>query len=346
MRFSPGRLLSAIGVYARHSPVRVLLLVGTSVAYGTLGYHLIEGWGLLDSVYQAVITISTVGFTEVKPLSPGGRVFTILFISVNTLLMVYVATTLTSYILEGHLGGAIRRRKMDQRLNGLCGHVIVCGYGRVGRAAAEELRRGGTDVVVIDSTQEGVAAAQGDGYLALHGSAYNEDLLQRAHLGRASGVIAALTQGSDNITLALTVRDMRADIPLVCRAASEVEQRLLRRAGATHVLSPYEIGGSRMATMLTRPEVLQFLDVTMHAGECVFRLESVRVTEDSPVAWKVLRETQCFAESATIVIGVIDADGSVTVNPPRSMQIMPGSTLIVLGNDDQIGKLRELLRAS
>jgi len=314
------------------------------VVGGAIGYWAIErDWSFLESLYMAVISVTTVGFGEVRPLSPAGRAFTVGFLGANMLVTVYAATLLTSYILEGHLGGAIRRRRLERRLASLRGHVLVCGYGRVGRSAAARLADARIGVLIVDNRPEAAERAQHDGFPALEGGATEEEVLLQAGLDRAAGVIGALATDNDNITLALTVRDLRPDIPLVCRATGETEARLLRRAGATHVLSPYDIAGARMATMLVQPEVLQFLDVAMEAGEATVRLESVAVEPRSGVAGKVLRETRCFAESGTIVVGSVAPDGGVTVNPPRSLRIEPGSTLIVMGDDAQLGKLRDML---
>jgi len=314
------------------------------VVAGALGYWAIErDWSFLESLYMAVISVTTVGFGEVRPLSAAGRVFTVAFLAANMLVTVYAATLLTSYILEGHLGGAIRRRRLERRLASMNGHVIVCGYGRVGRSAAARLADARISVLVVDKLADSVERAQHDGFAALEGGATDEDVLLQAGLDRAAGVIGALATDNDNITLALTVRDLKPDIPLVCRATGDTEARLLRRAGATHVLSPYDIAGARMATMLVQPEVLQFLDVAMEAGEATVRLESVPVEPGSRVAGKVLRETHCFADSGTIVVGCVAPDGGVTVNPPRSLRIEPGSTLIVMGDDGQLGRLRDML---
>ncbi len=337
--------LAPASLSARRAEV-ALLLLAASAALGATGYFLIErDWSLGDAFYMAVLGLTTVGFDEVHDLSTAGRRFTTVYLCVNMILGIFAATSITSYLLEGQVGGALRRQRLERQLAKLTDHYIVCGYGRVGCAAAQELRRGGRSLVVIDRREGSIGRATEDGFLVLEGCAFDEEVLQRAGIDRAAGVIAALGEEAENITLVITVRDMRRDVTLVARANGETEERLLRKAGATHVISPYEIGGARMATMLTRPEVLQFLDVTTHAGDCAFRLDSIAVTEGSPVAWKVLRETQCFAESSTIVVGVIDPAGDVRVNPPRAALLAPGSTLIVLGDDSQLAHLRRLLEA-
>jgi voltage-gated potassium channel len=328
---------------------RIWLAIGALAAWGmsgALGYMVIERWPFLDALYMAVIGITTVGFTEVHPLSPAGRGFTILYLAVNVVLMIIAGSAITSYLLEGHVGGALRRQRLERELARLENHVVLCGFGRMGCAAALELRRSAVPIVVVENRPEVAAYAREHGFLIAEGSAFDEAILERVGLRRARGVIAALGSDSANLTLTLTVRDMQVDIPIVGRATGETEQRLMRRAGATHVISPYETGGIRMATMITRPEVLQFLDVTMQAGERTIRLDSLRVHADSPVSGKVLRETRCFAESGTIVVGLIQPSGEVTINPPRQSEIAPGATLIVLGDDAQLGDLRRMLEPS
>ncbi len=336
-----GRAVS--GPSARRAGFAMLLLAA-SVVMGGVGYYVIErNWSLGDAFYMAVLGLTTVGFDEVHELSEAGRRFTMVFLSLNLVLGIYAATSITSYLLEGQVGGAIRRQRLERQLARLKDHFIVCGYGRVGCAAAHELRRSGRGLVVVDRREASVARASEAGLLVLEGCAFEEDVLHKAGIERAAGGGAALGEEAENITLTLTVRDLRRDVPIVARANGESEERLLRRAGATHVISPYEIGGVRMASMLTRPQVVQFLDVTTHAGECDFRLDSVPVTETSRVAGKVLRETTCFTESSTIVVGIIAPAGDVTVNPPRGTRLLPGSTLIVLGDDAQLAHLRSLL---
>ncbi len=313
---------------------------------GTAGYVVVEGWAPLDALYMAVLGSTTVGFTEVHNLSQSGREFTVVFLAVNSVLMIVAGSAITSYLVEGHIGGALRRQRLERELARLHDHIILCGFGRMGCAAAQELRRSGVPLVVVENRPEVAVYAREQGFLIAEGSAFDEELLQRVGVARARGVIAALGSDADNLTLTLTVRDLRSDILIVGRATGDTEERLMRRAGATHVISPYATGGARMAAMITRPEVLQFLDVTMHAGERVIRLDSIRVAPDSPVAWKVLRETQCFSASGTIVVGLIDPGGAVRINPPRQSQIPPESTLIVMGDDSQLAHLRTLLEPS
>jgi voltage-gated potassium channel len=315
-----------------------------SLGFGSLGYWLIEGdWTYLDCIYMAIIAVTTVGFREVHPLSDEGRAFTVIYLFLNMAVTIYAATTMTSYILEGHLGGAIRRRRLEKQLSMLQNHVIICGFGRVGRAAAEQLQFSRSGLVIVDHDEDTVGKARALGYPAVQGLATDEDVLQRAGVGRARGVMGALGTDNDNITLCLVVRDMNPDVTLVCRSTTDTSVRLLKRAGATHVISPYEIGGARMATMLVHPEVLQFLDVTMHTGDAEVHLESVEVAARGPLDGKVLRETRCFAESGTIVIGMVDREANVTVNPPRDALLEAGMTLIVLGDADQQEELRQIL---
>lgn len=328
---------------------RVLVAVAALALWGVagaLGYMVVEGWSPLEALYMAILGSTTVGFTEVHSLSGAGREFTIVFLAINSVLMIVAGSAITSYLVEGHIGGALRRQRLERELAKLSDHIILCGFGRMGCAAALELRRSGVPIVVVENRPEVAGYAREQGFLIAEGSAFDEDILQRVGLQRARGVIAALGSDAANLTLTLTVRDMRGDIPIVGRATGETEQRLMRRAGATHVISPYETGGIRMATMITRPEVLQFLDVTMQAGERTIRLDSVQVAAGSRVAGKVLRETRCFADSGTIVVGLIEPTGEVTINPPRQSEITPGATLIVLGDDAQLADLRQMLEPS
>jgi voltage-gated potassium channel len=333
-----------VGALPRGRLELVALALAGWVALGALGYMVIEDWSYLDSGYMAVIGITTVGFTEVHPLSAARRGFTVFYLAVNLVLMIVAGSAITSYLLEGHVGGALRRQRLEHQLAKLSNHVILCGFGRMGCAAAQELRRSGVPLVVIENRPDVIAYAKEQGFLHYEGSAFDEEVLRRVGLDRARGVIAALGSDADNLTLTLTIRDMQGDIPIVGRATGDTERRLMRRAGATHIISPYEAGGVRMAAMISRPEVVQFLDVTMMAGDRAIRLESITVAAEAPVAGKVLRETHCFAESGTIVVGLVEPDGTVTVNPPRGSTLAPGATIIVLGDEDQLAHLHRLLK--
>lgn len=346
MRREIHRIADLVGRAGRGSRGRLVLALGGLALWGCLGavgYAGIEGWNALDSLYMAALAVTTVGFTEVHPLSEAGRAFTLFYLAVNLGLMAIAGAAVTSYLVEGHVGGALRRQRLERELSRLSGHVILCGFGRMGCAAALELRRSRVQLAVIEKREEVARYAREEGFLLLEASAFDEEALEKAGLQRARGVICALGSDADNLTLTLTVRDMRQDIPIVGRATGPTEQRLMRRAGATHVISPYEAGGLRMATMVTRPEVVQFLDVTMHAGERVIRLDSIPVLAGSQAAGRILRETRCFAESGTMVVGLVGPEGQTTVNPPRDSILAAGSTLIVLGDDDQLADLRARL---
>ena len=262
---------------------------------GTVAYRFIEQWDWFNSFYMAVTTVSSVGFMEVEPLSPGGRVFTML-------LIVFAVTGLgiwwgltTALIVELDLGGVLRRRRIMRKVSELTNHFIVCGGGRMGRVVVEELYTTGKPFVVIerDAARASAILEQFPGILLIADDATKEHTLTEAGIERASGLAACLTDDAENLLLCLTARGMRSDMTIVARAAYQESLDKLRRAGADHVMSPIVTGGIRIASMLLRPSVVSYLDVaTTGADEMALRLEETDIPQSSPLVGRSLSEAK------------------------------------------------------
>lgn len=316
---------------------------------GTLGYRTIEGWDWFSSFYMAVTTVSSVGFMEVEPLSPGGRAFTVLliFFAVTGLGIWWGLTT--ALIVELDLGGLLRRRRIMRKISELKNHFIVCGGGRMGRVVVEEMYTSNKPFLVIerDAARGAAILEQYPGVLLIADDATKEHTLTEAGVERASGLAACLTDDADNLLLCLTARGMRSDMTIVARAAYQESLDKLRRAGADHVMSPIVTGGLRIASMLLGPSVVSYLDVaTTGADEMALRLEETDIPESSSLAGLSLAEAKIPQRTGLIVMSVRHRSGgdAPTHNPGPETRLEAGDVVIVLGRQEQIQRPREYIQ--
>ncbi len=307
---------------------------------GTVGY-LAFGFGLLDSIFQTVITVTTVGFGELHNFTPGEKVFTMFLILLGVGTAAYAFSVLVESLIEGYLGGTYRRRRMEQQIKAMHGHVILCGWGRVGRAIARNLRASLAEVVVVDTSQERLATVTGPFVL---GDATDEEVLRQAGIDRARVLVTALNADADNLYVTLTGRSMRPDLFVVSRAASEPAVSKLLQAGADRVVNPQDLGGARMAALAVQPHVAEFLDVVMHDGSLEFRLAEVEVLPESDLAGQTLRSARVHDLTGTLVLAMRDPDSGFRTNPPPTAEIVAGEILIVIGDSNQVAALRALAR--
>jgi voltage-gated potassium channel len=305
---------------------------------GTTGY-MAFGYGFLDAIFQTVTTVTTDGFGEVHPFAAGQKAFTIGLVLLGVGTAAYAAGVLIEFIVEGYFGGAFRRRRMEREIRAMRNHVIVCGWGRVGTAIARFLRSDHADVVVVDSSEERLSTVLGP---SVHGDATDEEVLRAAGIERAKVLITALNADADNLYVTLTGRSMRSDLFIVSRAASKPAVAKLHQAGADRVVDPQELGGIRMAALALQPHVAEFLDVVMHDGAMDFRLEEVEVASDSPLAGETLRSARVHDRTGTLVLAMRDPGAGFRTNPAPTAEIVAGEVLIVIGDTEQVGRLRAL----
>ena len=316
-------------------------LVGVIVA-GTIGYLLL-GFPFLDALYQTVTTVATVGFREVRPLSATGQIFTIGLILVGVGTALYTFTLFLEAVVEGHIQEVLGRKRMDRQIARMDGHVIVCGFGRVGRNLAHYVAGAGEDTVVIEKDPERVAAAQGSAHV-VRGDATSDEILKEAGIERARVLVTALNTDADNLFVTLTARGLRKDLFIVARARAESSEVKLTQAGADRVVNPQGIGGARMAAFVLHPHVAEFLDVVMHDGSLEFRLEEIPVPDGSPLAGKSLRETHIRDSTGALILATRDGDGEFTTNPPPEMVLCAGQILIAIGTEAQLKALTAAAR--
>jgi voltage-gated potassium channel len=309
------------------------------IGVGTLGY-VVLGFSPLDALYQTVTTVATVGFREVEPLDAAGKIFTILLILVGVGTALYTFTVLLETLIEGHLAELFGRRRMERQIDALRDHVIVCGWGRVGRAIGDELLAAGTPLVAIEA-DEGRAASSV--VPVILGDATDDAILEKAGLHRARAVIAALDTDAANLFLTVTARALHPEVFIVARARVHDSEAKLRRAGADRVVNPQSIGGARIAAFVLQPHVTEFLDIVMHDRNLEFRLAEVVVPQRSTVSGRSIREAQLRDRTGALVLALREQDGTFHTNPPPDTPLREGHVLIAIGTADELVALHELV---
>ncbi len=318
-----------------------LLLV---LVMGTLGYAIVEGWTLFDSLYMTVITIATVGFQEVRELSDQGRILTIVLILAGVGALGFTFGTFIDFIVEGHLRGLLEGRRMQKTVEHLREHHIVAGLGRVGSAVARQLAHEGVSFVVIDRSEDCLAEATDCGWPRIVGDATDEDVLMAAGIDRARSLITALDTDADNVFVALTARTISPDLFIVARSAHESSEAKLLRAGADRVMTPNLIGGRRMADMVLHPLVSDYLDLVTHGDAVEFKLQQVDIVENSSYADTSIRDAQVRGRTGAYILAVMASDGNVNTNPSPDTVMHVGDRLVVMGTTAQLQSLSSVVR--
>lgn len=313
------------------------------IVVGTIGYVLIAGVPVFDALYMVVITVSTVGFQQEFPLSMTGRIWTMAIIAMGIGAALYTAVSSFEYVIE--LGGTRRRRKMHREISRMSGHVIVCGFGRVGRGTWSTLHDRDVEVVVIEADGGRVEAARATGAMVIQGDATHNDVLDLAGIHSATALIACVADDSDNLVIALSAKSMRPELRVICRATEAESERKLRLAGADAVVAPQAVGAERLAMMALQPELAQIFDIMVDGDAVEFRVEELDITEGCPVAGKTIRDSGIRQETGALILAVEGSDAPV-VNPGPDVVLRAGERLVVVGTKDQVDRASQLLRAS
>jgi voltage-gated potassium channel len=303
-----------------------LVLVG-----GSLGYVFLEDWTFLDGLYMTVITVTTIGFKEVHDLDARGQVFTIILIFCGIGTVAYAIKAGTTMIIQGELNQILTRRRSMKAIGRIKNHFIVCGFGRMGSFVCNVLHERGIPFVVIESGQDGQDRLVQTGYLFIPGDATREDVLKNAGIHAARGMVSLLDSDAANLYVVLTARQLNPALEIVARAGEESAEKKLLWAGATRVISPYQIGGMRLVMGILKPHVMSFLEVAMDHRQLNIELEEVVVAKDSPYSGKSLIETDIRKELNLIIISVIKQDGQMVFNPGPGTVINDHDTLIAMG---------------
>lgn len=323
--------------------VLAFLVLVTVTSIGVTGYAVIEGAGFLDALYMTVITISTVGFAEVFELSDAGRIFTVILIIVGVGGALYTAGTAVEIAFGRLLGGEMLRRRMQRLIDGLDDHVIVCGFGRVGRNTWRALRDEGIEAVVIEQTEDAAERALAEGANVIEGDATRDDTLAGAGIDRARALIACVQNDNDNLVIVLSAKHRRRDLPVIARATELEAQEKLRLAGADRVVSPQLVGAHRLAALAAEPRLDEFVDVILHGKLVELRIEGFEIYESSPLAGVLLRDSDIRAKSGAMVLAIETSEGDLQFNPDPSMRIEPGQMVIGIGTNEQIEAMQVFL---
>jgi voltage-gated potassium channel len=323
--------------------VRVgIALLSAVGAVGVLWFWLVEGWSLVDAAYQTTTTITTVGFGEVREFDDSAKLFSI------ALMVVGVATAL--FTLGAVFGEQVEhqlqrfgRRRMDRRIESLRGHMIVCGFGRVGSQVAKALGGRETKVVVVDEDPERAAAAAESGYLTVVGDSTEDETLVLAGINEASVLMVSLADDADAISTVLSARVLNGELRIIARANAASAEAKLMRAGCNHVVNPLHQGAQRIAAFAQQPAVADFLDVVIHDGSLEYRLEEIVLPATSPLAGIALGAAHLRAKTGALVLALRTPDGAFVSNPSADEPLRGGSTLIAIGTEEQLAALvREL----
>lgn len=317
------------------------LFLGVVVITGIAGYHFLEGYTWLEALYMTIITISTVGFREVRPLSPTGMIFTIALLIGGLGVVLYTAVTVTTKVVEGEFQQFFGRKRMEKRIDALADHYLVCGCGRIGEVICRELASKPVPFVVIEQEEGRVRKVEEAGYLLLKGDATDEKVLLAAGAMKAKGLFATLPVDADNVFVTLTAKELNPSIFVVARAETERSERTLAHAGANKVISPYAMGGHRMAQAALRPAVVDIIELATHYHSLELQLEEIVVPPGSPCEGVTLRDSGLRQEPGVIVVAIKQASGGMIFNPSADEKIEAGDRLVALG---EVARLRGLER--
>ncbi len=316
-----------------------LAILFFTIVTGTAGYMIIEKWHILDAIYMTVITISTTGFAETHPLSQPGRFFTIILIIMGIGSIAYTGGRAAQLVFETQI---YRRRKMSKKVEQLKNHYIVCGYGRMGRFICDELAEAKVDFVVIENNSEKIDRLINRGFMFMNGDATSDEVLTSAGIKRAKGLVAVLSSDAENVFATLSSKVLNPDIYIVARAVEEETESKLMKAGASRVVKPYEIGGTRMAELLLRPGVIEFIDSIAREKNVDLNIEEVIVHPDSSLVNKTLNELPIRKEMNIIIVSIYKKSGKFIYNPLSSARIEAGDKLIAIGENTSLQKLNKM----
>ena len=315
----------------------ILLLVGIS------GFMYLQHYSLVDAIYMTIITLATVGFTEVHPLNEAGRIFTSCLIVIGLGIVAYTATSLTQIIIEGKI---FRTRRLEKRVKQMKDHVIICGYGRIGQRIVTSMIDRDVPYVVIEKDETIARELEQKNFSFLQGNATEDDTLTKANIRDARCLVAVLNSNADNVYVTLTARSMNPALYIIARANDKSSETKLKHAGATRVISPYEIGGSYIANAVIRPNVVEFMEVVSSVQSdrsSSLEIDEIRIEPSSAFVGKMLRDTPVRSELNIIVLSVKDRDGNVVYNPAPERILARGDTLICIGFLDKLDQLAKML---
>ena len=327
-----------------YSKIKIsLLLFSGIIALGTLGYVFVDHMTIYDAFYMTIITISTVGFSEIRPLSPGGRAITIFIIVTGISLGTYTLGLLVRIFVEGELQFYLGRRKLRKHIKDLKDHYIVCGFGRIGRIICEELAASGISFVVIEMDADKIETLEKHQFLYLIMDATAEETLHQAGIMAAKGLVTAVRSDANNVFITLTAKGLRPDIFVLSRTSDVNNESKLLRAGASRVVAPYQLGGRRMAQVLKTPTVIDFIDSALMNTSLDLAIEEALISPDSELAGKTLLESNIRRDFGIIMIAIKKPSSKMIFNPLPTEKLEGGDVAVVIGKREELERLRHKL---
>jgi len=320
-----------------------VIAVGCAIGLGTLVFHRIEGWSILDSLYVTAQTVTTVGFGDLTPRTTWGRAFATVFMLVGVGIVLYALTSAVQSIVQSEMVATFGRRKLSRKMSKLRNHFIICGAGRVGSHLIHSLQGSDETFIVIESNAQKVSQLHDFGVAVLVRDATLEESLIEAGVENAKGLAACLPNDADNVYVVLTARDLNPDIHIVARAAEEQAEAKLIRAGANRVVAPTIIGGHRMAMALTKPAVGDFLD-SITANQLELGFEQLEVEPVSSFVGRRLSETNIRSQLNIVIVSIRRVNGEIVFNPNAEAVIQAGDMLIAIGSAESLAQLTALAR--
>jgi len=323
-----------------------ILMLLVVVLFGICGYTWIEGWDLLDSLYMTIITLSTVGYGEVREIGSGGRVFTVLLIVFGLFTITYIVGLVAETLVAGEIRSVLGRRKVSKKIKSLRDHYIICGYGRIGSIICKGLTRKAIPLMVIEKDEQVQEQLEEDEILYLQGDATHEETLLEAGIAKAKGLVSVVSSDAENVYICLTARGLSPRLYILSRAEDEASERKLLRAGANKVILPYILGGRRMVQAIIRPTVSDFLESAVHDQSFELAIEEITVGEDSRLVNQSLVDSGIRQEMDIIIIGIKQKDGTMIFNPSSQAEIQCDDILIAMGRNKDLETLRRVLTPS
>ena len=316
-----------------------LIFILILIVIGTVGFHFIEGWDILGSFYTTVMTLTTVGYGDFAPGTQAGRLFTVVLVIFGVGTMLYTVGLVAQIMVEGRLMNLMGREKMETIIEKMSNHYIICGCGRIGMLIARELAAEKVPFVVVDNRPGVIQRLQEEGLVFFQGDATHDKCLIDAGIKRARGIVCVLPTDAQNLYVILTAKELNPDIWVLARSEEEQSERRLLRAGADRVISPYTLGGNRMAMAILRPAMLDFIEITTRRQSLELRMDELSVCEGSPLIGKSLEQSEIRQRYGLIIVAVKKDSGKMIFNPLASYVIENGDKLIALGEEDNVSTL-------
>jgi voltage-gated potassium channel len=319
-----------------------LMIIVTLILAGTIGFHFIEGWNVLESFYTTVMTLTTIGYGDFAPKTQGGMLFTVLLVVFGVGTMLYTVGLVSQIMVEGRLTTLLGRGKMEKTIDKMKNHYIVCGCGRIGYLICRELAAEKVDFVVVDNNPEVIQKIGEEGFVYFRGDAIHDKCLIGAGIKRAKGIVCVLPSDAQNLYVILTAKELNPNIWILSRSEEEESEHRLLRAGANRVMSPYTLGGTRMAMAILRPAMLDFIEITTRRQSLELRMDELEICDGSPLIGKSLEDSEIRQRYGLIIVAVKKDSGKMIFNPVANYVIQTGDKLIALGEDENVSKFSQV----